>query len=172
MVRTQTFKVTILCDSIFLSFLSTSVIFLFKLFFSICPRVHYTFKIIQVCFHITLYYFIGESVLVTQLCLTLCDPLDCSPPGSSVHEILQARILEWEAILFSRGSTQPRNWTWVFCIVGRFFTIWNTREALDGQYFNNSKRDPNSSLNLLVNLYPCEHQQYFSVSPSLVWPYS
>ena len=156
----------------FCPFLAPQVYICLHFCFSICPRGHYIFKIIQVCFHITLYYFIGESVLVTQLCLTLCDPLDCSPPGSSVHEILQARILEWEAILFSRGSTQPRNRTWVFCIVGRFFTIWNTREALDGQYFNNSKRDPNSSLNLLVNLYPCEHQQYFSVSPSLVWPHS
>ena len=48
---------------------------------------------------------------VTQLCLTLCDPLDCSPPGSSVHGILQARILEWVAISSSRGSSWPRDWT-------------------------------------------------------------
>ena len=46
---------------------------------------------------------------VTQLCPTLCDPVDCSPPGSSVHGILQARILEWVAISFSRGSSQPRD---------------------------------------------------------------
>ena len=44
-----------------------------------------------------------------QSCLTLCDPLDCSPPGSSVHEILQARRLEWVAVPFSRGSSQPRD---------------------------------------------------------------
>ena len=44
--------------------------------------------------------------LVTQLCLTLCDSMDCSPPGSSVHGILQARIWEWVAISFSRGSSQ------------------------------------------------------------------
>ena len=44
---------------------------------------------------------------VAQSCLTLCDPMDCSPPGSSVHGILQARILEWVAISFSRGSSQP-----------------------------------------------------------------
>ena len=44
---------------------------------------------------------------VTQSCLTLCDPVDCSPPGSSVHGILQARILEWGAIAFSRGSSRP-----------------------------------------------------------------
>jgi len=49
------------------------------------------------------------KVNVAHLCLTLCDPLDCSPPGSSVHEIFQARILEWIAIPFSRGSSQPRD---------------------------------------------------------------
>ena len=49
------------------------------------------------------------KVLVTQSCLTLCDLMDCSPPGSSVHGILQARILEWVAISFSRGLSQPRD---------------------------------------------------------------
>ena len=61
---------------------------------------------------------------------TLCDPMECSPTGSSVHRISQARILEWVAISFSRGSSWPKNWTWVSCIAGRFFTIWATREAL------------------------------------------
>ena len=56
-----------------------------------------------------------------------CDPTDCSPPGSSVHGILQA-ILKWAAIPFSRGSSWPRNHTQVSCIVGRFFTVWATRE--------------------------------------------
>ena len=56
------------------------------------------------------------KVLVTQSCLTVCDPMDCSPPGSSVHRILQARILEWVAIFFSRGSFQPRNQTHISCI--------------------------------------------------------
>ena len=60
---------------------------------------------------------------VAQLCLTLCDTIDCFPPGSSVYGILQARILEWVAIVFSRGSSQPREQTWVSCIAGRFFTI-------------------------------------------------
>ena len=46
---------------------------------------------------------------VAQSCLTLCDPMDCSPPGSCVHEILQARILEWVAFPFSKGSSQPRD---------------------------------------------------------------
>ena len=53
---------------------------------------------------------------------TFCSPLDCSPPGSSVHGILQARILEWVAMPFSRGSSQTRDRTWVSCIVGRFST--------------------------------------------------
>ena len=78
-------------------------------------------------------------VSVAQLCLTLCDPMDCSPPGSSVHGVLQARILEWIAISFSRRAllqfraekpaSQPRDRTWVFCIAGGFFTVWVTREA-------------------------------------------
>ena len=50
-----------------------------------------------------------KKVLVAQLCLTLCDPTDYSPPGSSVHGILQARILQWVAVFFSRGSSQPRD---------------------------------------------------------------
>jgi len=66
------------------------------------------------------------KVSVTQLCLTLCDSMDCSPPGSSVHDIIQARTLEWVAIPFSRGSSQPRDRTQVSCIAGRFFTINTT----------------------------------------------
>ena len=52
------------------------------------------------------------------------------PPGSSIHGILQAGILKWVAMPFSRGSSQPRNWTTVSCIAGGFFTTWVTREAL------------------------------------------
>ena len=66
---------------------------------------------------------------VTQLCQTLCNPVDCSLPGSSIHGILQARILEWVAISFSMGSSWPRDWTQVSCIAGRSFTLWATREA-------------------------------------------
>ena len=58
-----------------------------------------------------------------QLCPTLCNLMDCSLPGSSVHGIFQARILEWVAISFSRRSSQPRDWTRVSRIVGRRFTI-------------------------------------------------
>ena len=68
------------------------------------------------------------------MCVLCCvqifyDPMDCSPPGSSVLGILQARILEWVAISFSRGSFQPRDWTRVSCIAGKFFTAWATGEA-------------------------------------------
>ena len=62
------------------------------------------------------------EVLVAQSCLTLCDLMDYSLQGSSVHEILQARILEWVTISFSGGSFQPRDGTWVSCIAGKFFT--------------------------------------------------
>ena len=76
-------------------------------------------------------YFIPLKAKVKLLSgVQLCDPMDCSPPGSSVHGIFQARILEWVAISFSRRSSWPRDWTWVSRIVGRRFTIWATREVL------------------------------------------
>ena len=67
---------------------------------------------------------------VAQSCLTVCNPVDFSLPRSSVHRIFQARVLEWVAISFFRGSSQPRDGTWVSLIVGRCFTIWATREVL------------------------------------------
>ena len=70
------------------------------------------------------------KVLVAQLCPTLCNPMDCSQTGSSVHGILQARILEWVAISFSRGSSWPKAQTQASYIAGRFFTIWATRESV------------------------------------------
>ena len=66
---------------------------------------------------------------VTQSCLTLCDPMGSSLPGSLVHGILQARILKWVAISFSKGSSQPRDQTQVSCIVDRRFTVWATGEV-------------------------------------------
>ena len=63
------------------------------------------------------------KVLAIQLCLTLCDSTDCSPPGSSVHGTLQARIQEWIAIPFSRGSSLPRDQTQVSSIAGRFSMV-------------------------------------------------
>ena len=69
------------------------------------------------------------ACLVTQSCLALCNPMDCSLPGSSVNGILQARILEWVATSSSRGSSWPRDRTPVSYITGRFFTVWAIREA-------------------------------------------
>ena len=66
------------------------------------------------------------KVKVAQLCLTLCDPMDVT-----IHEILQARILEWVAFPFPRGSSQPRDWTRVSCVAGRFFTSRATGQYQD-----------------------------------------
>ena len=62
----------------------------------------------------------------------LCDPVDCSLPGSSIHGIFQSGVLEWVAISFFRGSSQPRDWAQVSLIVGRCFSIWATREDFIG----------------------------------------
>ena len=67
---------------------------------------------------------------VAQSCPTLCDPMDCSLLGSPIRGIFQARVLEWVAISFSRGSSWPRDQTQVSRIAGRRFTLWATREAL------------------------------------------
>ena len=64
-----------------------------------------------------------KKVLVSQLCLTLCNPLDCSSPGSPVHGILQARILEWVAIPFSKGSPQPRDRTGSLALADTFYHL-------------------------------------------------
>ena len=72
--------------------------------------------------------------ICAQLCLILCDPMDCSPPGSSAHGIFQAKTLECTAISFSRGSSQSRDWTHVYCIScsGRWILYhWATWEAFN-----------------------------------------
>ena len=104
---------------------------------------------------IILTFFFSDSVcvLVAQLCLTLCDPMDCSPPGSSVTGIiLQARILEWVAIPFSRGSSQPRDQTRVFCIMGRFFTTWAT-SSLVKQTLKSSQGTLTKTSNLRICIW-------------------
>ena len=80
-----------------------------------------------------------KKVLVAQSCWTLCDPKDGSPPGSSVHGIVQARILEWITIPVSRGSSQPRDRTQVSCIVGRFFIFWAIAQTLMDNIFSKMK---------------------------------
>ena len=72
---------------------------------------------------------IAAAAKLLQSCPTLCDPMDSSSPGSAIPGILQARVLEWVAISFPRGSSQPSDWTRVSCIVGGCFTIWATQAA-------------------------------------------
>ena len=86
-------------------------------------HAHVNYKIQYLC----------VCVLVAQSCPALCNPMDCSPPGSSIHGILQARILEWVAIPFSRGSSQPKDQTRVSCIscIGRQILYhWATWKSL------------------------------------------
>ena len=71
---------------------------------------------------------------VAQSCQTPCDPMGWTPPDSSVHGIFQARILEWVAVSFSRRSSRPKDWTWIFYVscryvAGRFFTTSTTWKA-------------------------------------------
>ena len=75
-----------------------------------------------------------SEVKVTLLCLTFCDPMNYT-----VHGILQARILEWVAFPFSRGSSQPRDWTQVSRIAGGFFTSWTTKKAPLRVYYHLNK---------------------------------
>ena len=77
----------------------------------------------------TQYMYMWVCVLVAQSCLTLCNPMDYSPPGYSVLGILQAGILEWVAIPFSRRSSWPGDGIQVSYTAGRFFTFWASREA-------------------------------------------
>ena len=92
-------------------------------------------RVQQVCIlQLCLYNLYVECMCaqLPQLCLTLCNPIDCSPPGSSIHGILQARILECVAMSSSRGSSRPRDQTcilWNSCIAGGFFTYRATWET-------------------------------------------
>ena len=87
------------------------------------------------CHPANLTYIQSESESeVTQSCPTLCDPMDWSLPGSSVHGIFRAIVLEWIVISFSRGSSQSRDWTLVSHIVDRHLTDWATREVLYTEY--------------------------------------
>ena len=88
-----------------------------------------------------IWYFLSASwfckscawkVKVTQSCPTLCDPMDCT-----VHGILQARILEWVAFPFARGSSQPREWTQVFCTAGNFYQLIHREAHTPGKLFSN-----------------------------------
>ena len=81
------------------------------------------FNMVKLYVYIHTHTYIYVCVSVAQSCPTLCNPTDYSPPGFSVHGLLQARILKGIAIPFSRGTSQPRDRTLVSYIAGRFFTI-------------------------------------------------
>ena len=103
----------------------------------------------------------------SQSCLVLCDPMDCI-----VHGILQARILEWVAIPFSRGSSQSRDWTHVSRVAGGFFTSWATREAQE--YWNGlSYCPPESSWprDQTISYVSCTVGRFFTTEPPAV-PFS
>ena len=91
----------------------------------------WSFHQVNTWFCQSIYLFLLSWSEVAQSCPTLCDPIDCSLPGSSVHGIFQAIVLEWIAISFSTGSSQSRTRTRVSRIEDRRFTVWATREIFD-----------------------------------------
>ena len=110
---------------------------------------------------------------ITQSCLTLCDPADCSPPGSSVHRILQARILEWVAISFSRGSSRPRDRTHVSCVscIGRQ-VLYHLQpfKHLDWSYMRYPESEPPSyaTPKFLIHRNICRITNAYCFKP-LIW---
>ena len=93
---------------------------------------------------------------VAQSCPTLCDPMDCSLPGFSVHGIFQARVLEWVAISFSRGSSRPRDRTWVSCIAGRHFTHRQHIKKQRHYFSNKSPSSQSYGFSIHPVMYGCE----------------
>ena len=91
--------------------------------------------------------------LVPQSYLTLCEPTVCSPPGSSVQGILQARILEWVANPFSRRSSRLRDQSQVSLIVGSFFTLWATRETPSVSIMSFKAKGSNPGSHAVVCVY-------------------
>ena len=103
----------------------------------------------------------GGNLLVTQSCLTLCmsDPLDYSPPGSSDHGISQARILEWVAIPFSRGSSRPRDQTHISCTSRQILYRWATRKA-QWKETTDKKKIANTHFNEPITVYESGTWEY------------
>ena len=110
-------------------------------------------------------------VLSHSVCLTLCNSMDCSWPGPSVHGILQARTLEWVAMPSSRGSSQPRDQTQMSHIAGRFFTVWATRETPWRKVTENKyMRDENARQLIINHMWKVREKksQHWQV-PQLYW---
>ena len=98
------------------------------------------------------------KVLVAQSCPTLCDPMDCSLPGSPLHGILQARVLKWVSVPSSRRSSQPKDQTWISCIAGGFFTVWTLKSYWGLIFF---------FLTEVLTLYHAECIQWVSMEAGL-----
>ena len=109
-----------------------------------------------------------QACSVSWLCLTLCDPMDCSLPGGFVHGILQERILGVGCHSLLQGSFWPRDWTQVSCIAGRFFITWVTRESLLVLWWS-----PNTChIYLSYNKYNLFSQKTHLINKQLVKMYS
>ena len=117
---------TVICHISIHSHTQTYISVLFQILF--CYRLLQNTEYSSLCYTVGPWCLSTLNMLVAQSSPTLRDP-DCTLPGSSVHRILQSRIVEWLAISYSRGSSWPRDQTQVSCIAGRFFTIWAIREA-------------------------------------------
>ena len=98
-------------------------------------------------------------IISAQSCLTLCDPMDYSLPGSCIHGILQARILEWVVISFSRGSSHPRDWTHVCCVpcIGRQILY----------HWRPSFKEESEKVGLKLNI---QKMKFMASSPIISWP--
>ena len=90
------------------------------------------------------------KVLVTQSCLSLYNPTDYNPLGTCIHAILQARILEWVAIPFCRGSSQPRDWTWISSIAGIFLNMKSNYAVLQAFFFSKMEISSKGTSDLLI----------------------
>ena len=96
-------------------------------------------------------YYETWKMKVTQWCLILWDPMDCSLPGPSIHGILQARILKWVTFPFSRESSQPRDWTQVSCIAS---------DSLPSEPPGKPKNTGAGSLSLLQEIFPTQESNW------------
>ena len=108
--------------------------------------------------------FCHVNVLVAQSYPTLCNPMDYTPPGSSVHGILQVRILEPVAIPFFMGSSQLRNWTQVTCMAGRFLTTWAPRGSSSVVFSYWAPTPANQVAQMAKNLPAIQDTQFHSLS--------
>ena len=153
----------------------------YLLFFSGLPNISQPYHISRGNFlvlfmisfpvHRSTLYKVSEQVSeVAQLCPTLCDPVDCSLPGSSIHGILQTRILEWVAISFSRGSSRSRDQSRVSRIGSRRFNLWVTREdtiepVIEHDFMARSHltgvKENDKTLNLYILTHTCHFHQIY-----------